>query len=70
MSVLADGEEDRVQEVIIEDDGEGIAHARAWDKDVWERELKESAKGSNGRMVVPMTSGEASIDNSPLARSI
>ena len=45
----------------VEDDGEGVARARVWDKDVWERELKELAKGSGGKMVVPMTSGEASI---------
>ena len=60
VSVLAEGEEERVEDV-VEDDGEGIAQARVWDKDVWERELKELAKGSGGRMVVPMTSGEASV---------
>ena len=60
ISVLAEGEEERVEDV-VEDDGEGIAQARVWDKDVWERELKELAKGSSGRMVVPMTSGEASV---------
>ena len=61
VSVLAEGEEERVQDIVVEDDGEGIAQARVWDKDVWEREIKELAKGSGGRMVVPMTSGEASV---------
>jgi mRNA m6A methyltransferase non-catalytic subunit len=65
VSVLAEGEEERVQEVVVEDDDERVTHARAWDKDVWERELKELAKGSSGRMVVPMTSGEGFIDNLP-----
>jgi hypothetical protein len=58
VSVLAEGEEERVQDVVVEDDGEGITHARVWDKDVWEKGLKELAKGSSGRLVVPMTSGE------------
>lgn len=57
VSVLAEGEEGRVQD-IIEDDGEGGVQARVWDKDIWERELKELAKGSGGKMVVPMTSGK------------
>jgi len=61
VSVLAEGEEERVQDVVVEDDGEGIVQARPWDKDIWEKELKELAKGSSGRMVVPMTSGETSI---------
>lgn len=60
VSVLAEGEGERVQDV-VEDDGEGIAQPRVWDKDVWERELKELAKGSGGRMVVPMTSGGTSF---------
>jgi len=61
VSVLAEGEEERVQDVVVEDDGEGIAQTRVWDKEVWEREVKELAKGSGGRMVVPMTSGEAPV---------
>ena len=61
VSVLAEGEEERVQDVVVEDDGEGVTTARVWDKEVWEREVKELAKGSGGRMVVPMTSGETSI---------
>ena len=61
VSVLAEGEEERVQDVVVEDDGEGVTTARVWDKEVWEREVKELAKGSGGRMVVPMTSGEISI---------
>ena len=62
VSVLAEGEEERIQDVVVEDDGEGVTQAKVWDKDLWEREVKELAKGSGGRMVVPMTSGEASID--------
>lgn len=62
VSVLAEGEEERVQDVVVEDDGEGVTTARVWDKEVWEREVKELAKGSGGRMVVPMTSGETSIN--------
>ena len=59
VSVLAEGEEERVQDVIEDDSGETV-NARVWDKDVWDSELKELAKGSGGRMVVPMTSGERS----------
>ena len=61
VSVLAEGEEERVQDVVVEDDGEAITQTRIWDKEVWEREVKELAKGSGGRMVVPMTSGEVSV---------
>ena len=57
VSVLAEGEEERVQDVVVEEDGDGITQTRVWDKDVWEKEVKELAKGSGGRMVVPMTSG-------------
>ena len=60
VSVLAEGEEERVEDV-VEDDGEVITQARVWDKDTWEKELKDLAKGSGGRIVVPMTSGEASV---------
>ena len=60
VSVLAEGEEERVEDV-VEDDGEGITQARVWDKDVWERELKELSKGSGGKVVVPMTPGELSV---------
>ena len=60
VSVLAEGEEERVQD-IVEDDDEGMAQARLWDKDVWERELKDLAKVSGGKMVVPMTSGQTSV---------
>ena len=35
VTVLAEGEEERVQG-IVEDDDEGIARARLWDKGVWE----------------------------------
>lgn len=61
VSVLAEGEEERVQDIVVEDDGDVITQTRTWDKEVWEKEVKELAKGSGGRMVVPMTSGEASV---------
>ena len=64
VSVLAEGEEERVQDVVVEDDGDVITQTRIWDKEVWEREVKELAKGSGGRMVVPMTSGEAFVSRS------
>jgi hypothetical protein len=60
VSVLAEGEEERVEDA-VEDDGECTVQARVWDKDVWERELKDLAKGSGGKVVVPMTPGEVSV---------
>ena len=61
VSVLAEGEEERVQDVFLEDDGEYVTQARVWEKEVWEKEVKDLAKGSSGRMVVPMTSGKVPI---------
>lgn len=56
VTVLADGEEDRVQELVHERASCLPENVRRWDKDSWEEAVKQLSSLGSGKCVLPSTS--------------
>lgn len=56
VTVLADGEEDRVHELVHERASCLPENVRRWDKDSWEEAVKQLSSIGNGKCVLPNTS--------------